>query len=131
MVIFITIAFLILFSFIFITHYIFKKKLQITDEKLHLFKATRAKLFLFLEAITISGFIIFFLTYMNHLGTNDIPMSFIPKLTLVLLFVISVIRGVELFIYQRRTKAYYYDFTGAALFLLLYILILIGERILI
>lgn len=128
MVMFITIAFLILFVFIFITQYFFKKKLQITDEKLHLFKANRVKLFLFLEAITVSGFIIFFLTYMNHLSTNDFPMSFIPKLTLILLFVISIIRGVELYIYQRRTKAYYYEFTGAALFILLYILVLFGEQ---
>jgi len=128
MVMFITIAFLILFAFIFITHYIFKKKLQITDEKLHLFKANRAKIFIFVEAITVGGCIIFFLTYMNHLGTNDISMSFIPKLTLILLFIISVIRGVELFIYQRRTKAYYYEFTGAVFFILLYILVLFGEQ---
>lgn len=63
MIALISISFAVLLAFIFFSNFIFKKKLDITDAKLHLFKADRAKVFLLVETIAIGGFILFSLTY--------------------------------------------------------------------
>lgn len=130
MLILISVAILILFIYMFISYFIFKRKWQIKEKRLHPFKADRSKSFHITEITVIIVYAIFGLIYINFPKTSEPSPTFISSLTLLLLFILSMIRGAEIWNNNRNDKAYYYEFTGALMFILLFFLFYFGEKFL-
>lgn len=128
MFILLSLAILILLIYIFISHFIFKKKWHIKESKLHPFKANRSKAFRTAEIIVLTCYLISGLIYINVQKTFEPSTTFISTLIFLLLFSISIIRGLEIWKTNRESKAYYYEFSGAFMFILLFILFYFGQQ---
>lgn len=98
---------------ILISHFIFKRHLNIEEKRIHPFSKNRKKLFLTLEVITIIIFIVISIFYTNNVDPPQYSLTFLPKLSIIVLFTVQVIRGIELWIFNRKEKSYYYQFLGA------------------
>ncbi len=96
-----------------IGYFIFKRKLNIVEKRLYPFSKNRSKVFLVLEFISIATFAVISVIYINHLDTIDFSPTFIPKLSIILFLVIQLIRGSELWVFNREEKSYYYQSLGA------------------
>ncbi|WP_438311533.1 DUF4181 domain-containing protein [Sporosarcina sp. FA9] len=131
MLVFIVITTLIFLLYIYINRFILKRKLNIEEKRLHMFSKDRNNFFLIAEIIAIIAFTVISIVYIDiALPTNFSP-TFIPKLTFVFLFVIQVIRGLELWVFNREEKLYYYQSLGAALFLIMFFIFYFSENYLI
>jgi len=110
----------IILLYILISYFIFRRKLNIEEIKLYPFSKNRSKLFLTLEYISIATFAVISIIYMNRLDSIDFSPTFIPKLSIILFFVIQLIRGSELFVFNDEEKSYYYPYLGSVLLLVVF-----------
>lgn len=76
-------------------------------------------LFSLIEMIVIVAFVIVMVVYVMKVELLDHSLIFVSKLGVVLSFVVQVIRGVELWIFNAEEKAHYYEFLGAVVFLVI------------
>lgn len=102
-VLFIPIIVIILLYFL-ISYFIFKRKLNIAEKRLYPFSKNRSKLFLMLEYVSIVTFAVISIIYINRFDSIDFSPTFIPKLSIILFFVIQLIRGSELFAFNNEKK---------------------------
>lgn len=114
--------------YILINRFILKRKLNIEEKRLHMFSKDRNKLFLIAEIIAIIAFTVTSIVYINIAVPTHFSPTFIPKLTLVFLFVLQVIRGLELWMFNREEKLYYYQYLAAALFLIIFFVFYFSEN---
>lgn len=113
--------------YILISHFILKRKLNIKEKRLHLFSKDRNKLFLIVEIIAITAFVVISIIYINISDPAHFSLTFIPKLTFVVLFIVEIIRGMELWMFNRDERSYYYRSLGAAMFLTTFLLFYFTE----
>ena len=127
MLVFITVAAIILLLYILISHFILKRKLNIEEKRLRPFSKNRNKLFLITEIISIIAFTVIGIVYLNLAEPAHFSRTFIPKLIVVLHFTLQVIRGLELWAFNREEKSYYYQSLGATMFLALFLVFYFSE----
>ena len=127
MLVFITVAAIIVLIYILISHFILKRKLNIEVKRLRPFSKNRNKLFLITEFISIIAFTVIGIVYLNLAEPAHFSQTFIPKLLVVLFFTQEVIRGLELWAFNREEKSYYYQSLGATTFLALFLVFYFSE----
>ena len=127
MLVFITGASIILLLYILISHFILKRKLNIEEKRLRPFSKNRNKLFLITEIISIIAFTVIGIVYIDFAEPAHFSRTFIPKLIVVLFFTQQVIRGLELWAFNREEKSYYYQTLGATMFLALFLVFYFTE----
>lgn len=121
MLVFLIIATIIVLVSTLISQFVFKRKLNIEEKKLYPFSKDRNKLFSFVEILIFIVFTITCVVYMQNPDSSHFSSTFIPKLPLIFLFAIYIIRGVELWIFNRKERSYYYQYLVAAAFLTMFI----------
>ena len=110
----------IILLYILISYFIFKRKLNIAEKRLYPFSKNRSKLFLTLEYISIVTFAVTSIIYINRYDSIDFSPTFIPKLSIILFFVIQLIRGSELFVLNNEKKSHYYPYLGSVMLLVVF-----------
>ena len=122
-----TVAAIILLLYILISHFILKRKLNIEEKRLGPFSKDRNKLFSMIEIISIIAFAVIGIVYINIADPGHFSRTFIPKLIAVLFFTLQVIRGLELWTFNREEKSYYHQSLGATVFLALFLVFYFSE----
>ena len=117
---FITFLIIILLGYILISHFILKRKLHIKEIRLHIFSKNRNKLLLKIEIILLIGFLVSSLIFINMFVDHDYY-PFIPGFIFLFLILVECITFVELWLYHREERAYYYSLSAAIMYLLIFI----------
>lgn len=120
MITFIILTIIILLLSTFIDEFILKRKLHIKEIRLHIFSKNRNKLLLYIEIILLISFLVFGLIFLNMFADHDYY-PFIPGFIFLFLILVECITFVELWLYHREERAYYYSLSAAIIFLLLFI----------
>src|SRR5699024_5406656 len=120
MITFITFLIIILLGYILISHFILKRMLHIKEIRLHIFSKNKNKLLLNIEINLLISFLVLVLIFLNMFSDHDYY-PFIPGFIFLFLILVECITFVELWLYHREERAYYYSLSAAIMYLLIFI----------
>lgn len=120
MITFIILTIFILLLATFIDEFILRRKLHIKEIRLHIFSKNKNKLLLNIEIILLISFLVFGLIFLNMFADHDYY-PFIPGFIFLFLILVECITFVELWLYHREERAYYYSLSAAIMYLLIFI----------
>lgn len=117
---FILIALIILLLFILISgEYILKRKLKIESIDMRLFSKNRNGPLQILDLITIAIFLSVGAT--SHYMSSEFSPTYYTKLLITAFFVLEIIRGIELIIFNRDKKSYYHQILRVVVLIAIFI----------
>lgn len=96
-----------LLLYVLISEFILKQKLKIKSIDMRLFSTNRNSHLQILDLITIAIFLS--IAAISHYMSSEFAPTYYAKLFIIAFFVLEVIRGTELFIFNRNKKSYYHQ----------------------
>jgi len=117
----ISLVLLLVVSLIFTEIYL-KRKLNIKSKWMGTMGKSRKRIFVSLEAVVLLSFIFSMVFLYDH---DSALIRVTPMFSLF--FLNTLLRGLELWIYERDNRAYIHEWVGSIVIMLAYFILLIGE----
>ena len=117
----ISLVLLLVVSLIFTEIYL-KRKLNIKSKWMGTMDKSRKRIFVSLEAVVLLSFIFSMVFLYDH---DSALIRVTPIFSLF--FLNTLLRGLELWIYERDNRAYIHEWVGSIVIMLAYFILLIGE----